>query len=262
VWLPDALAGASGALWDETFGLRLEDISSFASAGFHPAEVAVYEGDFSPDLIRKALRRSGYEAPGNRMLAHGADGSFDPRTEAGRVVLSALNRVVPSPSRVTAASTSALIRATQAPSPALAANRGLAAAAAALDPITSAIVLDASLVRPPSGVATRILPSFVARFVAVGIDDLGPESRTVKIALVYQREDEARSDAAVIDRELPSTTLPGVQGTFSDIAPDWQVSVKGAAIVITALLPPRGGPVDVEVARRERRSRLPRQTRH
>jgi hypothetical protein len=218
VWLPDALVGAGDPLWHKAFGLRLDDASLFASAGCHPAELTVAEGEFSPALIRRALLRSGYRAAG-RTLMHGADGSVDPSTEAGRLSLSALNRVMASPTRVIAASTSDLLRAARSSSTRLAADRDFAAAADALDPITSAIVLDADLVQPPSGVPTRIITSFPARLVAVGIDDLGPSSRTIKIALVYESSDQARADAMLIERALPSTSLPGAQGTtFSDLA--------------------------------------------
>jgi hypothetical protein len=60
VWLPDALVGANGALWRRTIGLRLGEVRSFASAGFHPAEVAVALGRFVPSAMRTALRRSGF----------------------------------------------------------------------------------------------------------------------------------------------------------------------------------------------------------
>jgi hypothetical protein len=242
VWLPDALVGAGGALWRKSFGLRLDDVSSFASAGFHPAELTVAEGEFSPALIRGALRRSGYRTAGRTMM-RGADGSVDSSTAAGQLSLSALNRVIASPTRVTAASSSELLRAAGSSSIALAADRDFAAAADALDPITSAIVLDANLVRPPSGVPTPILTSFPARLVAVGIDDLGPSSRTIKIALVYESSDQARADAALIERDLPSTSLPGAQGTtFSDLASDWRVNADDRAVVVTALLPPSSDP--------------------
>jgi hypothetical protein len=238
VWLPDALVGADGALWRKSFGLRLADVSSFASAGFHPAELTVAEGEFSPAFIRSALRRSGYRAAG-RTLMRGADGSVDSSTEGGQLSLSALNRVIASPTRVTAASTTELLRAAKSPTT-LAADRDFAAAAAALDPITSAIVLDANLVQPPSGVPTPILTTFPARLVAVGIDDLGPSSRTIKIALVYESPDQARADAALIERDLPSTLVPGAQGTtFSDLASEWRVNADDRAIVVTALLPPK-----------------------
>jgi hypothetical protein len=241
VWLPDALVGASGALWRRSFGLRLDDVSSFASAGFHPTELTVAEGEFSPAFIRGALRGSGYRAAG-RTMVRGPDGSVDSSTEAGQLSLSALNRVIASPTRVTAASTSELLGAAESPTT-LAANRDFAAAADALDPITSAIVLDANLVQPPAGVPTPIIPAFPARLVAVGIDDLGPSRRTVKIALVYESADQARSDAALIERDLPATSLPGAQGsTFSELAPGWRVAAEGAAIVVTASLPPKTDP--------------------
>lgn len=215
---------------------------SFASAGFHPAELTVADGEFSPAGIGRALRRSGFRAAG-RMLVRGTDGSIDSSTAAGRLSLSALNRVIPSPTRVTAASTSGLLRAARSSPTTLAADRDFAAAADALDPITSAIVLDASLVQPPSGVPTPILASFPARLVGVGIDDLGPSSRTIKIALVYESSDEARADAALIERDLPSTSLPGARSTtFSDLAADWRVNADGRAVVVTVLLPPNGNP--------------------
>ena len=242
VWLPDALVGAGGALWRKSFGLRLDDVSSFASAGFHPAEVTVAEGEFSPAQIRGALRRSGYRAAG-RTSMRGADGSVDSSTVAGQLSLSALNRIVASPRRVTAASTSELLRAAESSSQTLAADRDFAAAADALDPITSAIVLDATLVQPPSGVPTPILPAFPARLVAVGLDDLGPSSRTIKIALVYDSADEARADAASIERDLPSTSLPGSRGaTFADLASEWRVTADDRAVLLTASLPPSGKP--------------------
>jgi hypothetical protein len=241
VWLPDALVGADGALWRRSFGLRLDDVSSFASAGFHPAELTVAEGAFWPARIRSSLLRSGYRTAG-RMLLRGADGSVDASTRAGQLSLSALNRVIASRTRVTAASTSELLRTADSRTT-LAADKDFAAAGDGLDPITSAIVLDASLVRPPSGAPTPILTAFPARLVAVGIDDLGPSSRTIKIALVYKSADQALADAAAIDRDLPATSLPGAEGTtFSDIASDWRVGAKGRTVVITALLPPSGKP--------------------
>jgi hypothetical protein len=104
-------------------------------------------------------------------------------------------------------------------------------------------VLDANLVLPPSGVPTPILTAFPARLVAVGIDDLGPSSRTIKIRLVYESSDQARADAALIERDLPSASLPGAQGTtFSDLASKWRVDADDRAIVVTALLSPNGNP--------------------
>jgi hypothetical protein len=154
----------------------------------------------------------------------------------------ALNRVIASRTHVTAASTSELLRTADSRTT-LAADRDFAAAADALDPITSAIVLHASLVQPPSGVPTPILTAFPANLVAVGIDDLGPSSRTVKIALVYESADQAQADAAAIERDLPATSLPGAEGTtFSDIASGWRVGAKGRMVSFTALLPPSRKP--------------------
>jgi hypothetical protein len=235
VWLPDALVGADRALWRDSFGLSLDDVSSFASAGFHPATLTVAEGAFSPARIRGALRRFGYQTTG-RTLTRGADGSVDASTRAGQLSLSALNRVIASRTLVTAASTSELLGEAES-RPTLAADGDYAAAADALDPITSAIVLDASLVQPPGGVPTPILTAFPARLVAAGIDDLGPSSRTVKIALVYESADQARADAALIERDLPSTPLPGAQSmTFSDLASSWSARAEGRAVVVTASL--------------------------
>jgi hypothetical protein len=242
VWLPDALVGANRPVWRRSFGLPIGNVSTFASAGFHPAEVTVAEGRFSPPLIQRRLRESGYGRRG-KTLARGADGSFDATSELGRLVLSALDRVVVSRARVIAASTSALADATGTSSPRLAGERNLAAAARALDPITSAVILDARLVRPPSGVPFSILPAFSARVVGVGIDDLGAEKRTLKIALVYDVADRARSDAAVLERDLASAPLLGAPGSrFSDIAPEWKVSVEGPAIAIAARLPRTASP--------------------
>ncbi len=242
MWLPDALVGAKGALWQETFRLRLDEVATFASAGFHPAEVTVALGEFAPSPMRAAFQRSGYRTLG-RVLARGADGSIDVTTNVGRLALSSLNRVLLGPERVIAASTSALAQAAAVPSPSLAENRDFAALAAALDPVTSAIVLDAVLVRPPFGVPVRTLPRRSARLVGVGIDDAGEQSRTLKIALVYGDPSQASEDAPLIERALESTELPGEPGTrFSDFASEWQVANAGRAVVLTARLPPERGP--------------------
>ena len=78
VWLPDALVGADRALWRRAFGLGLDDISAFASAGYHPAELTVADGELTPSAMRTAFVRSGYRAsPGG--FARGEDGSIDVR---------------------------------------------------------------------------------------------------------------------------------------------------------------------------------------
>jgi len=101
------------------------------------------------------------------------------------------------------------------------------------------IVLDAGLVRPPSGVPTRIIPRHPARLVGVGIDDGGRASRTLKIALVDGEAADAREDAGVIQGELAQTALPGLPGTrLADIATELEVGQRGPAVLITADLPP------------------------
>lgn len=238
VWLPDALVGADTPLWRASVGLQLAEITSFASAGFHPALVTVAQGRFSPARIRGALGRAGYQASGS-VLAHGADGSIDASTDVGRLVLSALNRVTASTSRVVAASSSSLQLATDALASALSDDDALAAAAAALDPVTSATLLDAELVRPATGAPTAVVPAFPARLVGAGVDDLGPERRTLKLVFVYDDTDQARSDAELIERALPDTPLgDAAHSRFSDLAPDWRVSAEGRTVRVTALLPP------------------------
>ena len=237
VWLPDALVGVDRALWRRAYGLDLGDISAFASAGYHPAELTVADGALTPSAMRTAFVRSGYRASLGG-LARGEDGSIDVTSEAGRLALSSLNRVVVSPRRVIAASTTLLSQAARSPKNTLAARDAFSAAATALDPITSAIVLDAQLVRPPFGVPYETLPQHSADLVAVGIDDAGSEGRTLKIALVYSDPERARSDAQLIERDLESTELPGAPGArFADIASEWNVTADDRAVVITARLP-------------------------
>jgi hypothetical protein len=56
---------------------------------------------------------------------------------------------------------------------------------------------------------------------------------------VYESADQARADAALIARDLPSTALPGARGTtFSDLASNWSVRAEGRAIVVAASLQP------------------------
>lgn len=238
VWLPDALAGADRNLWDRTFGLRLADVTSFASAGFHPAEVAVVDGAFDPAALRSALARAGYR-PRAGVLARNGDGALDATTEAGRLALSSLNRITESPKRLTAASTTALLAAAGSRGPTLASHELLAAAAAALDPVTSAVLLDADLVRPPRGVPTQLVAQHPARIVGAGIDDAGARERMLKIVLVYEDAKQARADASEIERTLDSIPLAGAPGSrFADVAPAWQIESDDRTILITALLPP------------------------
>jgi hypothetical protein len=105
----------------------------------------------------------------------------------GRLSLSALNRLIVTRSRVIAASTTRLASAAETPSRTLADYEALAAAATAIDPVTSAVFLDARLVRPPSGVPVSVVADFPAHLVGVGLDDRGVDRRVVKIVLCTER---------------------------------------------------------------------------
>lgn len=242
VELPDALAGAAGPLWPAQFGLSISDVSSFAAAGFHPGEIAVAAGTFPRQRIAARLRQSGYTEQGG-ILSHGADGSIDPSTDAGRLSLSALDRVIVTPSRLVAGSTTALARAAAAPATTLAENGGFAAAAAAIDPVTSAAFFDAGLLRPPSGVPVTVIAEFPARLVAIGVDDQGADRRVIKIVLVYEDGDQAAADAEAIEDRLPGSRLIGAQtGRFSDVSSEWSVAAEGPAVTISGRLPPGADP--------------------
>lgn len=240
VWLPDALTGADRGLWHTSFGLQLDDISSFASGGIPSSRghrrrrhIRSSPDPASADTIRISSAREHAGARGRRLTRpeHRGRSARVERAQPRDRVADACGRGVDLGPR----------RAADSSARTLAGDGDFAAAAAVLDPIT--IVPDAALVRPPTGVPTDILPDFPARLVAVGIDDQGAQSRTVKIALVYGDPEQARSDAALIERDLASTSLPGAEGKrFSDIAPEWRVMADGRAVVITALLPPGGDP--------------------
>lgn len=232
VWLPDALVGGAGPLWRRSFGFDLSNIQRFAAAGFHPAESLVGSGHFQPSQVRAALRRRGYMDQ-NGVLAYGADGSIDPTTAAGRLTLSSLDRVLVSPTKLRAASTSALARAAPLRSASLAADVNLAAAASALGPVTSAAVFPAQTVRPPSGVLFTPIAERPARLLAVALDDAGPTRRTIKIALVYRSPVDARADAAVFNARLPRATLSDDPHTrFADIASGLRARVTSARVVL------------------------------
>lgn len=242
VELPDALAGAAGPLWPARFGLSISDVSSFAAAGFHPGEIAVASGTFPRSRIAARLRQSGYTEQGG-ILSHGADGSIDPSTDAGRLSLSALDRVIVTPSRLVAGSTTALARAAAAPATTLAEDGGFAAAAAAIGPVTSAAFFDAGLLRPPSGVPVTVIAEFSARLVGIGVDDQGADRRVIKIVLVYETGDEAAADAKAIGDRLPGSRLIGAQtGRFSDVSSEWSVTAEGRAVTIRGRLPPGADP--------------------
>jgi hypothetical protein len=236
VELPDALSGAGSHLWSARFGLAISDMSSFGSAGFHPAETAVASGRFSRPAIGGRLRGAGYAKRGREFM-RGADGSIDPATVEGRLSLSALNRLIVTPTRVIAASSTALVRAAASPSATLADEHSFAAAAAAISPITSAAFFDTRLIRPPSGVPVSVIAQYSARLVAIGIDDRGANQRVVKIVLVYDDAGQAAADAALIGQHLPASPLVGTQGKrFSDLSSEWNVTASGTSVMLEGRL--------------------------
>ena len=233
--------GGHTALWRRSFGFDLSNVERFAAGGFHPAEVLVALGRFQPERVRTALRRRGYVNQGG-VLAHGADGSIDPTTAAGRLALSSLDRVVVSRTRLRAASTSTLVRAAPRRSASLAADLNLAAAATALGRVTSAAIFPAGQVRPPSGVLFTPIAERPARLLAVALDDAGPSRSTIKIALVYRSPADARADAGVFNARLPRATLSDDPHTrFEDIASGLHADViSGRAVLISGRLRDQG----------------------
>jgi hypothetical protein len=243
VWLPDALAGAFGGRWRVTFGFDIEDVQTFAAAGFHPRETVVMTGTFAPGAVRRALLRRGYRELGS-LLSLGGDGSIDPSTPAGRLVLSALDRVEVTSRHLRAASTANLAEDTGAPSRSMAANPDLAAAARALGRVTAAVIKPARLILPPAGVPVTPIVNHRARWVAAGADDRGAGDRTVKIVLVYARRAQAREDAAVLRQRLAGTPVLNSPDTrFGQILEGLTVRVSGErAVLVTGRLPPDAEP--------------------
>jgi hypothetical protein len=234
VWLPDALAAIdAGDLWPRTFGFGAGEVSSFAAAGFHPAEVAVVTGRFSEDSIRTALIRQGYHRDG-KLLSRGADGSIDPNTPAGRLVLSALDRVLVTESRLVGASTTSLAEDAGSPR-SMAADPDISLAARALGEITAAVIKPVGSIQPPAGAVVTPIARNRARWIAAGIDDRGIAGRTVKIVLVYAQPSEAKADAAVFVAKFPKTELLNRSGTrFGQILRGLRVGItEGRAVVVT-----------------------------
>ncbi len=241
VWLPDGLVGAGTALWRRSYGFELANVERFAAAGFHPAELLVASGRFQPARVRATLLRNGYWDEGG-VLARGADGSIDATTPAGRLTLSALDRILVSGARLRAASTGALVRrAVPVVSASLAADADLAALARALGATTSVAIFPAAQVRPVQGVLFMPLARRSARLLAVALDDAGPGRRTIKIALVYARRADAAVDARIFEQRLPGTGLSDEPRTrFADIAAGLHARVlSGRVVLISGSLRPR-----------------------
>jgi hypothetical protein len=239
VWLPDALVGANGPLWRKAYGFGLGPVDRFVAGGFHPEEVTVAVGRFEPERTKARLRKNGYKARGG-LLRRGADGSIDTETPVGRLALSALNRVAVEPERLVAASTTALAKAAFSPVSTFAEDESVALAARVLGDVTSAVILPAELVRPPSGVPVEYLAAAPAELVAAGLDDGGPADRLVKIVLVYGLAAEAAADAQTFEARIAAAPLVTQErSTFGDLLEDIAVQVLGErAVAITGRLAP------------------------
>ena len=238
VWLPDALAGADTPLWQHSFGLVLENVDAFAAAGFHPREVAVIRGRFVLSQTRAVLERQGYRGS-DGVFHRGADGSIDVASPAGRLSLSALDRVVvgDGDGEYIATSTSSLAKSARAPSRTLGRDPLYRSAAAILEPATAGTLLLPTFVRPPSGALITTLAQRHTLLVGVAIDDRGQAHRLLRIALVYGSASDARFDATRFERLLPSTRLPSqLARTFADIARRWKARAVGSVVAISATL--------------------------
>jgi hypothetical protein len=241
VWLPDALAAGGGRT---TFGFGLDDVSWFGAAGFHPREVAVLGGRFARSDVRAALLARGYDVRG-RLLAIGSDGSIDPSSPAGRLVLSALDRVDVTRRRLVAASTTTLATGAGGRAPRMSANPDLRMAVRALGEVTGAVIKPARLILPSLGVPVTPVVENRARWFAAGIDDRGPGRRTLRLALVYGSRSQAHEDAGVLRERLARTSLPRSGKSFGEILAGLSVRVtEGRAVAIDGRLRPgEGGPI-------------------
>lgn len=233
LWLPDALAAADKAAWRRRFGFGLAAVERFVAAGFHPEEAAVLTGRFKPGRVREALRQTGYRRQG-RLLARGADGEVDASSPAGRLALSALNRVSVTRGRLVAASSARLARATLDPKMSLGEDADLSAAALALGEVTAAVILPADLVRPAAGVLIATLAEEPALLLGVGVDDRGPAERIFRATLVYRSPSEAQREAAAIGSAFASAEVPTRPGvTFGDLFEGLEARVAaGRAVVL------------------------------
>lgn len=178
------------------------------------------------------MSRRGYERR-RGLLSLGVDGSIDPSTAAGRLALSALNRIVVGRDRLIAASTSAFARSVDTRDRSLASDTNLAAAASALGPVTAAAFFPASGIQPASGVLIVPLATRKALVLALGVDDRGRSGRMFKLALFYGARDDAQADAAAFEEGLAAASLPSQQQvTFSDLLSELEVGVVADRTVL------------------------------
>ncbi len=234
VWLPDALARADAPLWRRSYGFGLGSVDRFVSGGFHPHEVTIAIGRFTPGRVLATLGANGY-AERDGILRRGADGSVDTTTAAGRLSLSALSRVAVDESRLVAASTTALAKAALSAGGA-ALEADVRVVGEALARVTAAVILPPELVRPPTGVPIRLLAAEPAVLVAAGIDDQGTSGRTLRIVLVYSEAAQATSEAELLAQTLAAAPLT-TGGTFADLFDGLSVGVvRGRAVVVSGRL--------------------------
>lgn len=231
VWLPDALAELGHPPRVTRFGLRLTDVSVVVAAGFHPAQVAAVTGRFDVAAIRAGLVRSGYARRGG-LAVKNDEGGIDVTTPEGRLVLGSLNRVASRPGLLVAGSTTALVVRAGGPER-MADVPAVAVAARALGDVTAAAVLDPTIVRPPAGVPSEIVPRHVAERVAIGIRDRPPPGRVVRIVLVYAEVNDAREDAQVV-RSWLGRAGPGTRRLPTPAGEGWRVEQAGRAVVLEA----------------------------
>ncbi|MEZ5098278.1 MAG: hypothetical protein R3C15_00375 [Thermoleophilia bacterium] len=241
VWLPDALLAADRRPWREAFGRTLDRVDAFAAAGFHPAAVAVATGSFQAGAIRASLRRAGFARRG--ASSSGARTGRSTRRRPPAASCSRRSTGWSCRASASSASTTALARAAAAAGPTLGERPDLTAAADALGQVTAAAIQDAELVRPPAGTPTRVIATREASIVGVGVEDRAGAGATLRIALVYGSEEDARAEAAALDGDtLAAADLPGAgDRRLGDVATGWRAEAVGRAVRLEAALAPGEG---------------------
>ncbi len=231
VWLPNALAGANGPLWRKAYGFGLGGVDRFAAGGYHPVELAVIEGTFKPANVESRLLTRGYKRRGD-LLRRGKDASIDLKSPVGELAKGSLARVIVTPTRIVAASTTRLAKAALEPAGTLAGDDNIVLAARALGVVTAAVIRPAELARPRSGGSEPLVERAAAQ-IGVGLDDRGGDGRTVRIALVYQQAADAEADLAAISDGLPGAALAGdPETTFGEALGDLTVRIVGERAIL------------------------------
>jgi hypothetical protein len=231
---PDALAGARRPKWIGRYGFGVGNVERFIAGGVDPLDVAIISGTFDPAAVRRRLRHSGYTEDG-KLWRHGKDGSVDDRTTVGRLAKSALDRIAVSKGRLVVASTTGLIRGALRGRTSLATNDDLTLAAQVLGPVTAAAIVPRELVRAPAGAAVKRLAVRRSVFLAIGLDDAGPQRRTVRIVLVYPSAAAAEPDNAALRDGLRQARVPTLRGkTYGDVFEGLAVRISGSRAVVVS----------------------------